>query len=114
MNETTAQLEKIEITIEQAKASIKRKDVLVRLEKNRDFKELISKGFLEAHAVRQVMLKSHPALQEEKQQNLLDQQITAIGGFKQFLINVFTEGMNAEQALIADEATREELLQEDM
>lgn len=105
-------LETIELQIEDAKKKIERKAMLVRLENNPDFKELITKGFLESHAVRQVMLKAHPGLQSESAQKMLDQQITAIGGFKQFLVNVYSEGVNAEVAMAADEATREELLSE--
>lgn len=105
-------LEGIEISIAQAKKLIARKDMLKRLEKNQDFIDLIEKGFLESHAVRQVMLKSHPGMQSEAMQKLLDNQILAIGGLKQFLIGVFTEGMNAEASLAADEATQEELLKE--
>lgn len=108
------ELANLEITIEQAKKSIERKDALVRLQNNPDFKSLIEKGFLESHAVRQVLLKAHPSLQDEKQQNLLDMQITAVGGFKQFLISVFTEGMNAEESMKADEVTREEILAEEL
>lgn len=108
------ELENLEITIEQAKRAIARRDAYVRLQKNEDFKMLIEKGFLESHAVRQVMLKAHPSLQEEKQQKMFDNQITAVGGFKQFLVSVFTEGMNAEQSLQADEATREEILAEEL
>lgn len=114
MSERAEQLQDLEITIEQAQKSIARKDCLVRLQQNTDFKELIEKGFLEQHAVRQVMLKAHPSLQGEKEQKMLDQQITAIGHFKQFLIAVYTEGMNATQALREDETTREELLREDL
>lgn len=107
-------LESLEISIGQAKKAIARKDCLVRLQNNQDYKELIEKGFLESHAVRQVMLKAHPSLQGEAQQKLLDQQIAAIGGFQQFLIGVYSEGMNATQALTDDEATREEMLREDL
>jgi hypothetical protein len=114
MSERTEELEKIEMSIEQAKVSIARKDCLVRLQQNSDFRELIERGFMESHAVRQVMLKAHPSLQNETQQKLLDNQITAIGNFKQFLIGVYTEGMNAMQALHEDENTREELLREDL
>jgi hypothetical protein len=114
MSTTTEELESLEITIEQAKKSIARKDCLVRLQMNQDFKELIEKGFFEQHAVRQVMLKAHPGMQDEKNQKILDQQITAIGNFRQYLIAVYTEGMNAEQALREDETTREELLREDL
>jgi len=109
---TAEDLNSIEISIAQARVSIARKDQLVRLQGNPDFVALIEKGFMESHAVRQVMLKAHPSLQSEAQQKLLDQQITAIGGFKQFLIGVYTEGMNAAAALAADEQTREDLLAE--
>lgn len=111
---TAQDLEAIDIQIDEAKKKIERKNALKRLQQNPDFKELIEKGFLEDHAVRQVLLKAHPGMQGESAQNLLDQQITAIGGFKQFLIGVYTEGMNAEAALVTDEATREELLKEDL
>jgi glutamate racemase len=114
MSEREEELGSLEITIEQAKKSIARKDCLVRLQQNSDFKELIEKGFLEQHAVRQVMLKAHPSLQDEKNQKMLDQQIIAIGHFKQFLIAIYTEGMSATQALREDEDTREELLREDL
>lgn len=106
-------LQAIEMSIEDAKLSIARKDQLVRLQKNPDFQALIEKGFMEKHAVRQVLLKSHPGvLSNEIQMKIIDNQIAAIGGFKQFLIGVYTEGMNAEVALSSDEVTREELLKE--
>lgn len=109
---TAQDLEAVEISIEEAKKKIERKNALARLQNHPDFITLIEKGFLESHAVRQVMLKAHPGLQSEAAQKSLDQQITAIGGFKQFLIGVHTMGMEAEAALSADEATREELLKE--
>jgi hypothetical protein len=106
--------EAVELSIADCKVAIARKDKLVRLQDNADFKALISEGFLEDHAVRQVMLKAHPGMQTDQAQNLLNQQITAVGGFKQFLINVYTEGMTAEATLVSDEATLEELHQEDL
>lgn len=107
-------LEILEMQITDAKKKIARKDMLVRLQNNPDFKELIEKGFLEQHAVRQVMLKAHPGMQSEATQKMLDQQITTIGGFKQFLLNVYAEGINAEVSVSADEDTREELLKEEL
>lgn len=110
----TEDLQSIEISIEDAKRAIARKDALIRLEGNHDFQELIQKGFLEQHAIRQVMLKAAPGQQSDEQQNIFDAQIVAIGNFKQYLIAVFTTGMQAEQALAADEATMEEILSEDI
>jgi hypothetical protein len=114
MNERAEALESIEISIEQARKSIARKDCLVRLQNNPDYKELIEKGFLEQHAIRQVMLKSHPGFQSEKDQKTFDSQIVAIGQLQQYIFAVYAEGMNAAQALGEDEATREELLREDL
>lgn len=104
----------VELAIEKHKVSIARKQALDRLEKNPDFKLLITDGFLEQHAIRQVMLKAHPSLQSPETQQLLDNQINAIGNFKQFLINVFTEGSNAEEAMSQDEETLADLLKEDL
>lgn len=107
-------LEAIDISIDEAKAKIQRKEALERLQQNPDFKTIIDDGFLNSHAIRQVMLKAHPQMQEEKAQNMLNRQITAIGELKQFFIAIYSEGMNAANAISQDEATREELLQEDL
>jgi len=113
--EQTAQdLEAIDISITQAKESIDRSEALQRLEKSPDFQKIIGKGFLEEHAIRQVLLKAHPGLQSVEQQGIINDQICAIGNFKQYLVNVFTMGMQAKQALDADERTREEILAEDL
>ena len=106
------ELHQVEMSIEEAKKKIARKDALVRLENNPDFNELVQKGFLESHAIRQVMLKAHPGMQSEAAQKMLDAQICAIGQLKQFFIAIYTDGCNAEDALAADELTREELLAE--
>lgn len=112
MNEAAQELDAINKQIEEAKKKIARKDALMRLEQNPDFKELIQKGFLESHAIRQVMLKAHPGMQSEAMQKLFDQQITAVGGFKQFLVSIVSEGLAAQESLVSDEATQEELLKE--
>lgn len=114
MSERAEELAKLEITIEQAKKNIARKDKLIRLQNNSDFKELIEKDFMESHAIRQVMLKAQPSLQDDKNQKLIDQQINAVGQLKQYLIAVYTQGLNAEVTLGDDEATQAELLQEDL
>lgn len=102
----------IEQSIEQSKKSIARKDAMVRLEKNADFQLLITEGFLKDHALRQVMLKAHPGFQDEVTQGVCARQIVACGEFKQYLVAVYAEGVAAEQALAADEATQEAILAE--
>jgi hypothetical protein len=108
------EIQQVEISIEQAKASIRRMQCLDRLEKNPDFKELITDGFLKDHAIRQVMLKAAPQFQDEQRQKDFSNQIGAIGHFQQFLYAIRNLGLNAEKALADDEQTREELLAEDL
>lgn len=110
----TEDLQAIEISIDEAKRKINRKVLLEKLQNNPEFKVLIEDGFLKDHAVRQVLLKAHPGMQQPEAQKMLDQQIIAIGGLKQYLISIWSEGMHAEAALEADENTREELLREDI
>ena len=105
-------LQAVELSIDQAKASIARMEALVRLESHPDFKEIIGTGFLEQHAIRQVLLKAHPGYQDMANQKIFDDQIIAVGNFKQYLVNIFSMGMQAKQALANDEKTREELLAE--
>ena len=106
---TDQEIQKIEVTIEECKKTIERRDALVRLQKNKDFISLIEDGFLREHAIRQVELKSHPGVQAENQQQSIDHQIIAIGSFKQYLIGIKGMGDQAEQALSADEETLTEL-----
>jgi hypothetical protein len=114
MSERAEELNKLEISIEEAKRNIARKDCLVRLQNNPDYRELIEKGFLESHAIRQVMLKAHPGRQGEKEQAEHDKQIIAVGQFQQYLIAVYTTGVMSENALGEQEETREELLREEL
>lgn len=114
MSETQEQIRNLEQLMEENKRHIHRMEMLERLEKNADFKELIIEGFLEKHAIRQVMLKAHPSLQDEDKQKLLDQQIMAIGGFKQFLISITSQGRQAVVDMAGDEETLEELMKEEL
>ena len=115
MNEREQQLESLELSIEEQRVKINRMQALARLEKNEDFKKIFDEGFLRDHAVRQVMLKSHPSMiTDEGMQKVLDNQIAGCGALKQFLIAIYQEGRNAEIALAEDQATMEEIHAEDL
>jgi hypothetical protein len=114
MSETQEQINEVEMSIADAKKAVQRRDAMYRLEKNKDFKALILEGFMEKHAVRQVMLKASPQMQSPELQAMVDMQITAIGQFKQFMYGVVVMGNNAEKAMEADEATLEELHAEEL
>jgi len=106
------QIEETEALIKDSKLKIDRKNQLLRLEKNRDFKAIIGEGYLREHAIRQVMLKSHPGLQQESAKFAVDSQLNGIGALKQFFVAIMTEGVQAEASLENEEASLEELLAE--
>ena len=102
-------IQKVELTIEEAHKAIDRRDMLARLQNNKDFQTLIEDGFFRDHAIRQVELKSHPSAQGEKQKFAIDSQITAIGGFRQYLVGIKGLGDQAAEALDSHEQTLEDL-----
>jgi hypothetical protein len=111
-NEATfaEQIETLELSIEECKLKIERFEALGRLEKNKDFKKLFTEGFLQDHAVRQVMLKAHPTIMgNEMAMAQVDSQIAGCGALKQFLVAIHTEGLNAQQAIQEDENTLAEV-----
>ena len=113
MSEIQQQINNVERTIADAKKQIKRMEALQRLENNPDFQEIIMDGFLEDHAVRQVLLRGNPSIRSSEQAlDSVDLQISAIGGLKQFFTGIFTMGQEALASLQADEETLEELNKE--
>lgn len=108
------EINKVEMSIEEARLAIARKTALLRLEQNADFKTIVLDGFMKDHAVTQVMLKAHPTMQTEAAQKLLEAQLVAIGNLKQFFIGIYVKGDNAAMALADDEITLEALHQEDL
>jgi len=105
-------LEQVELTIEQAHFSIDQMKAVQTLAKNTDFKAIIEEGYFKKEASRLVLLRADPAMQDEFSRKTIDDQITAIGYFRHYLTTINQLGRMAEGALSADEATRQELLEE--
>jgi len=118
MNEVERNIQEIEITIEEAKACQTRKNTLLRLYDNPDFKDIILEGFFKEEAERIVSLRGSPNCrmgeQGAMQYALANDIITSIGGLRQFLITIETRGNAADQALVADEETHQQLLNEQL
>ena len=113
-NEIEGQMKQIEVSIKQAEDAVKAKTKMLRLIKNKDFKELVSEGYLKDEAVRLVLLKADPQLQSEADQAQIIKEIDAIGAFREYIRTVIGMGKTAEHSLEADRQTREELLAEDL
>jgi hypothetical protein len=107
-----SQIEEVEIGIEQARAMVSKAESLAALVKNKDFKEVISEGYLKAEAVRLVLLKADPATLSAEMQASINDGIVAIGHFNQYLNTVKAIGSMAVKSLGEYEDLRAELLDE--
>ena len=106
------ELQSIELSIEQAKETIKNRDDLRKLVNNRMFKNLITEGYFEKEAIRLVLLKATPDMQSEEDQTAIIKAMDAIGGLRQYFTTIMQMGAMADRALKDDEETREEILSE--
>jgi len=100
-------VEEIEMTIEQAKMAIKDKEQLKSLLKNKAFKRIIMKLYLEEEAIRLVHMKSVPMAPESKEN--IDNLMYGIGGLQRFMQRVIDLGNEMEQSLSDNEEYLEEL-----
>jgi hypothetical protein len=107
------QIKQVEVTIEQAKEVIALRDALDRLIKKKEFKQIIDIGYFQDEAARLVIARANPGLQGEAQQRALNNQITAVGEFRQYLAGIYQMGNEAEQSLAAHQEVLAELYAED-
>lgn len=85
-----------------------------RLRNNRDFKEVILKGYFENEAIRLVHLKSDPSMQKPEKQADIVKQMDAIGSLSAYLNLQLTMAERAMAAIEADQLTIEELSAENL
>lgn len=111
MNE---QIERVEISIEQANEAIKRREQLKALTKNKDFQAIIDTGYFVEEASRVVMLKGNPAFQSEEMQNSVENQLIAIAFLRQYFSTIMQIGRSALDSKEADEQTLVELHEEEL
>lgn len=105
-------IEQIELSIEDAKELIKRKDMALKLASNREFKKLVLDGYFVDEAARLVAV-SGDYLQKDYRDEIFDA-IKAISHFKQFMQNIVKTGEIAERELRDQEEVLDELRAADL
>lgn len=95
------QIAEIELSKSQAESFVKTAEALDRLSKNRDFKRIISDGYLKEESIRLVSLKGAPEMQHEKHQASILKQIDAIGSLQNYFHGIYMQGDHAK-ALIEE------------
>lgn len=105
-------LQRIELSIEEAKQKIDLAKSLEILQNNVHFKKLITENFLEKRAIALVQNRASYDMQTEASQKFIDAQLVAIGQLGQYLRFVAQEGAMAKEAMKSDEEEREAILKE--
>lgn len=110
---STDTLQDIEKQIAEAKVFSELGESLVRLASNRDFRKVISEGYLSKEAVRLVHLKADPAMQKPESQESIVRQIDAIGALSAYFRTVEYQAALAVHSIATAEEAREEILAEE-
>ena len=110
---TSDSVETIEISIEHAKKGVNKMNSVFNLSKNRDFIDVIDKGYFEEEASRLVLLKADHSQQSPEDQASIIRAIDAIGNFRQYLGSVIQIGKMMEKTLADDTDTQHQMLRED-
>jgi hypothetical protein len=105
-------LERIEISLENAKKRVHLRDALIALTGNIAFKEIIQEGYFVNEASRLVLLKADPSMQDDESQTQIDNSILGVSYLRLYLHTIMRMGDTAEKAITDDEETREEILAE--
>lgn len=103
----------IEQDIQNYKSSIKFREALTRLERNKDFITVISEGYQKKEAVRLVNLRVDPNTQSDHSQRSILRDIDAIAALGSYLQHIHQQADIALKSLETSEQTLEAVLAEE-
>jgi len=104
----------IEVSIEQAKELVERKQKMDKLIATPEFHDIFTIGYMEKESTRLVSLLADEEWQDEsKQQSLLDD-MRAISSLRQYIVNIRALGKQMERQIAASQQTLEELRNEEI
>ena len=104
----------LELSLDYAKKLVARGEALQRVHANRDFKEIVLEGYFKEEAIRLVMLKGDPSMQDQTSQLSIIKQIDAISAFVQYMRVVEHTANMASKALADGQETMAELMAEEV
>lgn len=106
-------IQEVDKEIAAIQEAIRLSESLERLSSNRDFKLLVTEGYLSKEALQLLYRKAEPVMQNPDAQKALTSQLDSIGHFHQYLARVKQDGETARRHLFEAEQTRETLLLEE-
>jgi hypothetical protein len=105
-----SELEEIQLSIQAARDLVEKRDALITLSKNEQFKKMILEGYLKNEAVRLAQISGEYAHREYRGEIM--GMITGISYFNQWIEQVLREGDNAEEAIREHEQAMQDVLEE--
>lgn len=106
-------IQEVEISIEIAKQMIAKREMVKKLQANREFKKLITEGLLKEEAARSAVLYSDPSISETTRAHVL-RDIGGYGLLERYFRTIVRMADEMEAAMKDDENTLEELHSEEM
>lgn len=96
-----SEVEEIQITIESARETVAKRDNLLKLAKNRQFKEMIMEGYLKEEAIRLTQISAR--IEHKEYRDEIADAIKAISHFQQWMDRILTMGDMAETSIFEHE-----------
>ena len=94
----------LDVSIEAAKAKIKVKDDMLKLQRNPLFKRVVMEGYLKDYVLGLVMFKASPPAAGEQAQERINAELNGASRFNNFMKMGINEGLRAEVDLADHEA----------
>lgn len=92
-------IETIEVTMDYAKSKLELSRKLDTLINNKEFEEIITKGYFENEAIRIAQLTGEPSMQTPENEKDLMSRMKAIGYLRQYFLFIRREGEMAKRAI---------------
>jgi hypothetical protein len=96
-----SQVERLELSLDHAKELVAKRDQALKLTSNREYKKLVTEGYLKDEAVRLVGLSADPSVAQHDAEIQLA--IKAISLFRQYMQNIIRMGDVAEASIQSHE-----------
>ena len=107
-----AQIEQLEVSMENAKKMVEDADALIRLSTNPDFTRIITDGYFAEESSRLVLTKALPNMSSDELQKDINNAIIAIGYLKRHFNSIMAMAGMARKSINESEKTRAEILEE--
>ena len=98
----------MDMTMKQAEESIKLRDSILELFKNRHYKRVFEEGYFKAEAMRLPLALVDDEMQDDVEQRILKEKIAAIGHLHVYMNSAISLGNQVEASLEAQEKEKVE------